>query len=121
MVDIQITHAYFGGGAHDMAGFGAEADDPWAGVFEVDAGVARVDHGEGDAVPAAELDEVFDGGDGDAEHLGVAGEEEDAACWGEGDLGGGVRKRTGCVCGRGLPRRWLGCYPMRDIGRGDTL
>ena len=79
IADLQVNDAHLGGRAHGVARLGREADDPRAWVLDVYFGVARVDGGEGDAVPAAELDKVFDSEHGDAEHGGVAGEEQDAA------------------------------------------
>jgi hypothetical protein len=38
-----------------------------------------MDNRQGDAVPAAEFDEVLDGGNGDPKHLRVARQKEDAA------------------------------------------
>lgn len=43
--------------------------------LEIDLGIARVDNRERDSVPASKLDKVFDGRDGDAEHLWVTREE----------------------------------------------
>lgn len=66
-----------------------QANNPGPRIFEVYLGIPSMYHGKGDATPTPQLHQVFDGADGDAEHLGVAGEEKDASGWGEGDLGWG--------------------------------
>ena len=89
IIDIEIDQADFWRDADDVARFGGHADDPWTGVFEEDLRITRMHSGEGDPAPATELDEVFNGGDCDAEHCRMLGHEEDTTRRGEGNLADG--------------------------------
>ena len=66
--------------------------------------MGRLDGGEGDAAPAAELDEVFDGQDGDAKHGRMTRKEQNPPGRRERDLDT-QKKSSQCLTGRERERK----------------
>lgn len=59
IVDIQITDANFRTGSNAVSGLGAHGNNPWAGVFEVDLGVTRMNVVMGNTVPPSQFAKVL--------------------------------------------------------------
>ena len=64
MIDLQIDDAHLGRRPHRVPRLSREAHDPRTGIVNVDLRVARMYSGQGNAIPASKLDEVFDGRNG---------------------------------------------------------
>jgi hypothetical protein len=79
VVDVEVHDAHLGRGLDDAAQLRVDRNDPRAGILEVDAHVARVAVLVCHAAPAAQLDDVLERLDGQAEQRRVARLKEHAA------------------------------------------